>query len=190
MQRNHNGTQGGAEAEEDATATHPNIAGCSHPRSTRPPRRTRSLAQSSKEPTHGPRASKQASKQRKLRDPRSVPCERERPFRPSVSVSRPIERHPGPGPFCFAHRCLPRPLVGLPWLAVVQVRSLPASSGKECRQLPAPLLRASARLAGRPASQNAPVQTSTTHALFSFKKFCKIFQILRHIESLDVCMKY
>jgi len=27
-------------------------------------------------------------------------------------------------------------------------------------------------------------------ALFSSKKFCKIFQILRHIESLDACMEY
>jgi len=27
-------------------------------------------------------------------------------------------------------------------------------------------------------------------ALFSSKKFCKIFQIFRHIESLDVCMEY
>ena len=27
-------------------------------------------------------------------------------------------------------------------------------------------------------------------ALFSSKKFCKIFQILRHIKSLDACMKY
>jgi len=27
-------------------------------------------------------------------------------------------------------------------------------------------------------------------ALFSFQKFCKIFEILRHIESLDVCVKY
>jgi len=26
--------------------------------------------------------------------------------------------------------------------------------------------------------------------LFSSKKICKIFQIVRHIESLDVCMKY
>ena len=29
-----------------------------------------------------------------------------------------------------------------------------------------------------------------TVALFSFKKFCKNFQILRHIESLDVYIKY
>jgi len=27
-------------------------------------------------------------------------------------------------------------------------------------------------------------------ALFSSKKFCKIFQIPRHIESLDICMEY
>ena len=27
-------------------------------------------------------------------------------------------------------------------------------------------------------------------ALFSSQKFCKIFQIPRHIESLDVCMEY
>jgi hypothetical protein len=27
-------------------------------------------------------------------------------------------------------------------------------------------------------------------ALFSSKQFCKLFQILRHIESLDTCMKY
>jgi len=27
-------------------------------------------------------------------------------------------------------------------------------------------------------------------ALFIPKKFCKFFQIFRHIESLDVCMKY
>jgi len=26
--------------------------------------------------------------------------------------------------------------------------------------------------------------------LFSSKKFCKIFQISRHIKSLDTCMKY
>jgi len=29
-----------------------------------------------------------------------------------------------------------------------------------------------------------------TKALFISQKFCKIFQILRHIESLDVCMEY
>jgi hypothetical protein len=29
-----------------------------------------------------------------------------------------------------------------------------------------------------------------TKALFSSKKICKIFQILRHIESLDTCMKH
>jgi len=28
------------------------------------------------------------------------------------------------------------------------------------------------------------------NALFSSQKFCKIFQILCHIESLDVCMEY
>jgi len=27
-------------------------------------------------------------------------------------------------------------------------------------------------------------------ALFSSKKFYKIFQIFRHIESLDICMEY
>jgi len=27
-------------------------------------------------------------------------------------------------------------------------------------------------------------------ALFSSKKFCKIFQILHHIESLDACIEY
>ena len=26
--------------------------------------------------------------------------------------------------------------------------------------------------------------------LFSFKKICKIFQIPRHIKSLEVCMEY
>jgi hypothetical protein len=26
--------------------------------------------------------------------------------------------------------------------------------------------------------------------LFSSKKFCKFFQISRHIESLDACMEY
>jgi len=32
--------------------------------------------------------------------------------------------------------------------------------------------------------------TIASGALFNSKKFCKIFQILRHIESLDVCIKY
>ena len=34
------------------------------------------------------------------------------------------------------------------------------------------------------------IGASDTWALFSSKNFCKIFQILRHIESLDICMKY
>ena len=41
-----------------------------------------------------------------------------------------------------------------------------------------------------PASYPSNPPAAETNALFSFKKFCKIFQIFRHIESLDACIEY
>jgi len=42
----------------------------------------------------------------------------------------------------------------------------------------------------RQLEQNCPEETVAPRPCLVLKKFCKIFQILHHIESLDICMKY
>jgi len=44
--------------------------------------------------------------------------------------------------------------------------------------------------AGRPLPTYIAWYLEYDEALFGPKKFCKIFQIPRHIESLDACIKY
>ena len=67
----------------------------------------------------------------------------------------------------------------------------PEADLRQTKRAAAPPAAAGNAILHHPVHEPEPAGTARAGiALFSSKKFCKIFQILCHIKSLDACMKY